>query len=343
MTTHTPKLIVPCTSFGQKDTRVYSFVLTAEQLLAVARVDRFGQSSDGVNRKFDERHALRIAEAMTQPGTVLLDAICGDLKGHVQFDGTRIVFNAGAYLSIDDGQHRFAALDLLNPEEQARWSFQIMATMGLDYEARLRIFRQQSRRKPIDARLDLAQRHRLDDWNSDAEREAYSLVLQLNSDPDSPLKGMIILDETTRRPYEHQHRAQGINASGLWQSIKSTMSKGSPLYPLSIEKRAEVARNMIRIASEVWPNAWNSQDHILSTARGINAVLMLIVSSPEFRAVIGDDFRVESLRDGLVLAKSFKWHKNNHKNASVREIVDGLNTSIRNARARNPEYRPIKA
>lgn len=327
----------PVNLLTQKDHTVYTFVLSADELAAHGTVDRFGESSNGVNRKLDENHAFKIASAMVETNALMLDAICGDLQGNWKVhNGMLIPVDESSKLSIDDGQHRWwAVTDLLNEQERKRWSFTIVATMGLDYETRLRIFRQQSKRKRIDAKLDLAQRHKLDDWKSDAERGAYQLLLQLNSDPDSPLKGMIILDETVKRSYEHQHRPEGINANGLWSSLRSAMGSGSPLFSLSIEKRVEVVRNMIRLASETWPNAWCSNQHILTTARGINGVLMLMVSSPEFRGVIGSDFTVESLRIGLEYAKRFKWHKDAHTNSGVKEITDGLNRTIGSARQRD--------
>jgi len=320
----------------QRSIPVYSFVMSANDLINLARVDRFGESSDGVNRKLNEKHALDIAQAMIDgEAAMMLDAICGDLQGNWEISNGFLVPSEDAFLSIDDGQHRwYAVTELLVPEERERWSFNVVATMGLDLVTRLRIFRQQKMRKPIDSRLDLAQRHVLDEWRSEAEREAYNLILVLNSETGSPLKGMIVLEETVKRPYEHQHRVAGINANGLWQSMKSVMGKNSPLFSLSIEKRVEVIRNMILLASETWPTAWGSDEHILSTARGINAVLMLMVSSPEFRGVIGDDFRVESLRRAFQMAKRFSWKASAHKNASVREITDGLNQAIKSGRAR---------
>lgn len=326
----------PVNVLQQKEHQIYNFVMTADDLAQLAQVDRFGDSSNGVNRKLNEKHAMDIAIAMTESNSLLLDAICGDLQGNWQVrHGKLVPMDESATLSIDDGQHRwYAVTELLNPEERARWSFTIVATMGLDYETRLRIFRQQSKRRQIDAKLDLAQRHALDDWKTDAEREAYRLLLQLNSDTNSPLKGMIVLDETTKRSYEHQHRVEGINASGLWRSLKSAMSKGSPLFSLSVEKRVEVVRNMIRLASETWPTAWESPNHILTTARGINAVLMMMVSSPEFRGVIGNDFRVESLKKGFDHAKRFRWNKEGHKHSDVREITAGLNRVIAASRSR---------
>lgn len=312
----------------QRDVEIYTFTVSADDLPIISRVERFGDASDGVNRKYDEGHALEIAEAMLKPDTVMLDSICGDLKGNWTFERGRLAAGEGAYLSIDDGQHRRGACEVLNPEERARWSFAVVATMGMDYETRLKIFRQQRTRKQIDSRLDLAMRHKLDDWTTDAERQAYELVLKLNSDPASPLKGMIILEETVSRPYEHQHRAEGINAAGLWRSLKSVMSKGSPLYALSLEKRAEVALNMIFLASEVWEKSWKSDQHVLTTARGINAVLMLIVSGPNFRIKIGDDFRIESLRAGLELASKFNWTSKALRNVGRREMTSKIDDAI---------------
>lgn len=325
------------TVVNQRDVEVYLFNISANDLVKLSTVERFGESSDGVNRKYDERHAIRIAEAMLQPGTVMLDSVCGDLRGDWRVDRGRLVAGPGAYISIDDGQHRRGACELLNFDERSRWSFPVVATMGLDYETRLKIFRQQKQRKPIDSRLDLAQRHKLDDWRNDAEREAYNLILKLNSSSASPLKGMIIIDETVRRPYENRHQTVGINSNGLWSTLKSVMGQGSPLYALSLEKRSEVAVNMIFIASEVWKKAWRSDDHVLTTARGINAVLSLIVSGGNFRIKIGDDFRMESLREALELGARFNWTNKANRNRGVREITQLLDDTIGRSHQRNRE------
>lgn len=321
----------------QRDVTVYTFTVKGEDLPKISRVERFGNSSDGVNRKFDEAHALEIAEAMTRPETVMLDSVCGDLKGDWRYENGRLIMGEGAYLSIDDGQHRRGACEVLNPEELRRWSFPVVATQGLDFETRLKIFRQQRLRKGIDTRLDLAMRHRLDEWRTDAEREAYNLVLQLQSDANSPLKGMIILEETVRRPYEHQHRQDGINAAGLWSTLRSVMGKGSPLNALSLEKRAKVALTMVQLSSEVWSKAWRSNEHVLTTARGINAVLMLIVSGSNFRVKIGDDFRVESLRAGLELASRYNWTAKANRNRGQKEMVMLLDETIGRAHQRKLE------
>ncbi len=337
MSTSTPALTLPVITTEQQGTIVYTFVMTADQLLSHAKVERFGDSSDGVNRQYDENHALAIAQAMTEPNTLMQDAICGDLKGAWEVRDGKLYGAEGCYLSIDDGQHRCAACQVLNPQERSKWSFTVIATMGLPYKQRLQVFRQQALRKPIDKRLDLAQRHTLDEWKSDAEREAYNLILQLNSDPNSPLKGMIVLEEKPKRPYEHQHRVAGINANGLWGSFKSVMSKGSPLYGLSLEKRSEVTRNIIAVAADTWPRAWSSKDHALTTSRGLNAVVKLIVSGPSFRAVIGEDFTIENLRRALGLGVKYNWLAKAHKNMTQAEITAALDAVIGRAYQRSLE------
>lgn len=329
---------IPFLLMQQNDQNVYQFHLSASELALLGRVERFGETSDGVNRKLDEDHALEIYATMTSDDPKLraymLESVLGDLKSTWRIEKNCLVPANGAYLSLDDGQHRWwVCKELLSDDERSEWTFPVTATMGLDYETRLRIFRQQGRRKVIDSKLDLAQRNALDDWKTPAEREAYNLMLDLNSASNSPLKGMIILGETVKRTYEHQHRPEGINANGLWKVLKRAMSQGSPLYSLSIEKRVEVTRNMIWLAAETWPNAWKSKNHILTTSRGLNAVILLLISSPEFRGAVGSDFTVESLRQAFAYAKKFRWDATTYRNMKPSEITEGLNRAIASARA----------
>jgi hypothetical protein len=330
-------LRIPFLVIQQNGKDVYQFSLSAFDLAKLGQVDRFGEASDGVNRQLDERHALDIAQAMTSEDEAtrayMLEPILGDLKGGWRKENGFLIPVNGAYLSLDDGQHRWwVCKDLLTDEERAQWTFPVTATQGLDFNTRLRIFRQQGRRKKIDSKLDLAQRYTLDDWNTPAEREAYNLLLTLQSDPNSPLQGMIILGETIKRTYEHQHRPEGINANGVWRTFVRAMSKGSPIYPLSIEKRVEVVRNMIWLASETWPNAWKSNNHILTTARGINAVVLLLLKAPAFRGSVGDDFTVDSLRKAFGFAKKFRWDASTYRNYQPQEITEAINRAIETAR-----------
>lgn len=316
----------------QRDDSIYSFNLPADRLIELCRVERFGVDPNGVNRKFDENHALTIAEAMIDTSLLWPEAILGDLTGgRWVFDpeaATLTNADGNGYVSIDDGQHRYKALELLNPVERAKLAFSVQVTIGLSFERRLKIFRSQSLRKAIDARLDLAQRHRLGDWKKPVHREAYELVLKLNSDTTSPLRGLVLLEELEKRVYEGRHRPVGINGKGLHGTLCSVMGGASPLAALTPEERARVILDMIRLTATIWPKEWKSDSHILTTARGINAVLSLLVSSPNFRGALGDDFSQESLARALKYAETFKWKASDFRNVSVREIVGRLDQAI---------------
>src|SRR5690606_36608866 len=150
-----------------------------------------------------------IANAMLDPKIVWMESVLGDLTGGswLYDSETRVLRGSPAgYISIDDGQHRFMALSVLNAAERAKLEFTVQVTIGLSYERRLKIYRMQKERKVIDSRLDLAQRHRLSEWKTECDRESCELRLKLTSDTTSPLRGVIILEEQEKRPYEGRHR-----------------------------------------------------------------------------------------------------------------------------------------
>jgi len=324
-------------TLSQREDTIFNFTLSAERLLELCKVERFGIDPNGVNRKYDEVHALEIADAMLDPKIVWMESILGDLTGGSWLYDTetrQLRGSSSGYISIDDGQHRFMALHVLNPTERAKLEFTVQVTIGLSYERRLKIFRMQKERKVIDPRLDLAQRHRLSEWKTEGDQEAYELLLKLNSDTTSPLRGVIILEEQEKRPYEGRHRPVGINGKGLHSTLRSVMGGKSPLAALSASERARVILDTIRLSAQIWPKEWKSDSHILTTARGINSILNLYVSSPNFRGALGDDFTQESIERALRFAETFKWAASNFKNVNVREIVSRIDQSIgKNKRA----------
>jgi hypothetical protein len=320
---------------------LYQFRMTAEDLAVWAKIERFGEAAEGVNRKFNLQHAEEMAFAMLEPDTIMADSIQGDLRGEWEVIDGELVGSPESYLAIDDGQHRhWVATEFQGDESLKRWHWPVVATMGLPYHVRLKVFLQQDKGKPIDSRLSLAMRYELTREAmrtggkppmSEVEREAYELVLALNGEKSSPLRDLIILDEQDKRPYEGRHRPKGINATGLWQAIKALLSKGSPIHNLPVNSRVEVVRNMIWAASEVWPAAWRSKEHVLTTAKGLNAVLKLMTKQgSEFRVVIGTNWTYDNLAHALSYAKKYRWHVKDNKGISEREITEALDKAIGN-------------
>lgn len=251
-----PGTISPVLVTRQPNATIYTFTLSAEEMLELCRVERFGESENGVNRKLKEKRAMNIAMAMLEPDTTFTENPRGSLEGGWRFEGSKLHFETGAYIVLDDGQHRRAALEMLNPQERSGWEFVISCTQGVPYPVRLKLFLQQEKGERIDTRLKLQQRAELGLWDNDNQRRAYELCKELSTDPRSPLKDMIILEETDTRPYEGQHRPAGINVTGLWLAFTSLMSRSSPLAQLPPDKQLEVCKNLVRAASHVWDHAW---------------------------------------------------------------------------------------
>jgi hypothetical protein len=331
---------------------LYQFRMTADDLARWAKVERFGEHAEGVNRKFDQKHAENMAFAMLEPDTIMPDSIKGDLRGDWQMTDGKLVGTPESYLAIDDGQHRhWVATEFQGDESLKRWDWPTVATMGLPYHVRLKVFLQQDMGKDIDSRLTLAMRYELTTIAmrtgqkpemNEVERQAYELVLALAGEKSSPLKDLIILDEQTQRPYENRHRPEGINATGLWQVVKQLLSKGSPIHTLPVQTRVEIVRNMIWAASEVWPGAWRSKDHVLTTAKGIKAVLKLMTKQgSEFRVVVGTNWAYDNLKHALSYAKKYRWHVKDNKGVSEREITDALDKAIGNAYRRDEKVKLV--
>jgi len=327
--------IHPVLKLEQHGEAVYQFSLTPQQLLEIGRVERFEETPTGVQRKLDQKHVDQILDSMiNDPTTLFMEPIVGDLVGKWSYDSKQLKLSSenGAYITIDDGGHRFEAFRVLNPEEASRWSIPVVVTNNLPFERRIKLFRQQMKRKRIDPRLTLAQRYRLGDWDNLLEQECYELCVALNGAADSPLRGMILLDEQLKQPYEHRHRPVGVNVTGLMSTFRVILGKNSPLARLSQDKRREVVFNYLRLAKLQWPGEWESTKHVLTSAKGLRPLLMLLSASPNFRGALGDDFSQANLERALKLCSSYNWTEAHNKKKSIAQITSALDQAIgRNA------------
>lgn len=330
--------IAPVGTMVQHGIALYKFQTTAAVLLKHGRVDRFGESPSGIQRKLDQRHADDIYDAMAEdPNALLIEPIFVHLEGKwVLEDGVLYTEDSDAYMSIDDGGHRHEAMKALIESEQDSWVFDVTAAMGLNQEQRMRIFRQQQDRKPIDSRLNLAHTDFLGDWKTDLERECYAVCKELNGSPNSPLYREVMMEETVKRPMEGQHRPSGINVVGMMTTLKRVLGKHSVLRAYPREKRQQLVIAYIACAKEIWPKQWNSDAHVLKSARGIRAILLLITNGTEFGRIVGTEPTLERMREALALARTFDWSAKNNVNASEKQIMERLDQSIGRNKSKLP-------
>ena len=287
---------------------------------------------------------MAIAQAMsTDPDITFTENPRGSLENGWELIDGELHYKAGAFISLDDGQHRRGALEMLNLEELAKWEFVITCTKDVPYAVRLKLFMQQDKGERIDSRLKLAMRNEIGDWDSDAARRAYELCCDLAHDPRSPLRDLIILTETDTRPYEGQHRPAGINVAGLHNAFTSLMSRNSPLSGLTPEEQLNVCKNIIGAASTVWAKSWRNPDSVLTTSKGVNAILKVVISGRSFRMAANGDFRYENLVQVFRHASKFDWSARKSSGESETQLRQRLDEAIGNALARASTSSGVKA
>lgn len=314
----------------QHEVTLFQFALQAEDIMKHCKVLRFGQDEMGVNRKYDEDHAIGISLSMTDPTIPWVEPLYGCPMGDSwQYTDGILMANGDAFICIDDGQHRYMALTLLKPEEREHIVMPVVVAQGLSYEERLRVFSMQGKRKVIASNLKLAIEDRLSSWRTDKQQEAYQLIRALAMDDSSPLKDHIELEEVVQKRVVGQYGAlEKIPASGLFSTLNTVLGYRSPLKRFNPEERQRIIFQIIREASRVWPTAWEGTGYTLRTSRGINALLRLIVSGPNFRGEVGNGFSDQSICRVLRFARTFDWSAEKQRQTRYEEIMNRLDQSI---------------
>lgn len=332
--------------YTQRDMQYFVFPLSATELMKMGRVERFEaeEEKQGVNRRLNEAHAFEIATAMADKSIPVVweQPFRVHLEGGWEYQPKEGKFIAPdtAYLSLDDGQHRHRAFTLLVPQELVGLEFQVHAFTNLTIEQRIQMFRMKYMERPLDARLSLAMRNELGKWTTQVDKEAYELTLALQNDSESPLKGMILLTEGNRRPRE-EHGGGKINAQGLFATIRTILGNKSPISEIaSSEGRKKVIFDMLGTTAIVWKSAWMSNRHILTTARGITAILQLFIMGAAFRGEVGKDFSPPMLKKVLGYGSSYDWGRVKHENWAWRKIAIAVDQSIQRG---SRKMRPVSA
>ncbi|HMD80823.1 MAG TPA: hypothetical protein VKE92_05910, partial [Anaerolineales bacterium] len=97
-----------CICEGQPGSELFTFVVSAQTLLDITKIERFNEARQGVQRQLNYDHALKLRDYMRQPHASFAEPIAGNLEGSWKVDKEHHVINCtnGAYLLVDDGQHR---------------------------------------------------------------------------------------------------------------------------------------------------------------------------------------------------------------------------------------------
>ncbi len=316
---------------GQPGSELYTFVVPASTLLEIARVERFNENSGhkGVQRLLHYPQAVKIRDEMRQPNAIFAEPILGNLEGEwvVDKDNHTLLGNSGDYLSVDDGQQRIAALHLLSEEERSVWQLKVTATLGVSYEQRVRMFLQQTKRLKIDGHLVLQLQDTSNLFPDSVTTKAYALGKQLANHPNSPLFGLVRLEERPPRkpPTEEdakrlapllssippavmlrEHTLGIINVGSIFGELKKVVSSAhSVILKEEPTDQQEVVFRILCAAKEIWPKEWSDpKNYFLRRTEGVKALLLL--------PIVGQQFK-KSLASWLKQGGLSKQHENRVK------------------------------
>jgi hypothetical protein len=122
--------------------------------------------------------------------------------------------------------------------------------------------------------------------------------------------------------------AEKINSKGLMATLRSLVGKASPFHVLSFEQKLEICLRTIRAVQTVWPKLWGSEKHVLSTARGVNAVLYLYIRGVNFNRALGGSFEEKAIVQALMYGQQCKWTTGAAENLTSIHLADRLDGAI---------------
>lgn len=342
---------------GQPGSELFTFVVPAQDLLEFAKVERFNETSEGVERRLNYNQTLRLAEYMRTENASIPEPILGDLRGPWEFDHEKQVvrFKRGAKLLIDDGQHRISVLHLMDEEERGKWEFKVTATVNTPYQERLARFLQQTKRLKIDTQLILQLQDRGDLFPSKNAKVVYNLAKRLATEKDSPLFGLINLEErqpkkqpqgsdleslkpilgATTPAEELRAKTVGmVNVTAIISHLQSAcFSVHSVLLNRNPEQKFDAIVYLLQAAEDVWSEEWRDpKQYFLRRAEGINGLLQILVRGDAFKQCLRIPRDTSNKRVGQVeiilnrdafkrvldYGKDFRWSYQYYRKQEVR-------------------------
>ncbi|MBI2473407.1 DGQHR domain-containing protein [Candidatus Uhrbacteria bacterium] len=304
------------------------FVVPAQVLVEIGITLRFNEHPLGVNRGLTVHRAKDILAHMKagKSNNLMRDPIQGCLyvgDGHEWiFDEKNRVLRGevetdpdnrldACFLVIDDGQHRFAALEMLSGENRQHWSFTVIAGMNMSVEERTELFMQGEKRQKVSPRLLLQMMDANDTFANESTATAYRMAKALNEVNGSPLKGKIYFEQGPRVP------SGMVSVSSLLGQLKYCVGKNSRLIPYTSEQQRQALLNLFIAASRQWPQAWGQEDKTLGKHIGYLTLITLLARSGNLHSLLKEDLSLDSFKKAMEFAKGFRWEQAGVKDGSI--------------------------
>ncbi len=311
----------------QSGLELLNFVLSASLLLEIGVTLRFGEHPLGVNRELTLNRAKEMLKYMKSGSRARMrdpiqgclyggdgigwkfDRKRGELTGEVETDPDKRT--EGCFLVVDDGQHRFAALEMLSGDDRTRWNFTVIAGMNMEVDERIELFMQGERRVRVHNRLLLAQMDATNAFPNDATANAYRAAKLLNEATASPLRGKIFFGQSPKVP------KGTFPVTSVMGQLKYAMGKRSRLNPYASEQQREMVLCLFIAAAQQWPGQWGKADKTLGRPLGYLTLITLIARSGNLYALLNGNFNLDSFRRAMEHAKGFKWDQPGTRDGSI--------------------------
>lgn len=305
------KIIKKATKLRQKGTNLYQFKMTPVELAQIVYILRKSRNKpDALERKLIKSKVDSIKEAADEENVFFPNSIVINLDKtenlHVKplaesinvdsanvpiiADDVTIEFNIRRLHGkiaeqdinklltdptdkvgyITDGQHR--QLGLLLSNQANNIELNVVAFVGAEDKVAYKTFADINEYQTKVTKTLLHHiRWEIEEFEEPSLEEAYELVLKLDKEDDSPLKGHIrIFEEDTGR---------WVSSPSItdWLS-RYVMGVGKVLQNLSNKERLRILKNYFRAWEQLYPDQWNEDnrgEYVLTKAMGIRIMCTL--------------------------------------------------------------------
>jgi DGQHR domain-containing protein len=247
-------LTVNAAVLKQKGWELYLFGMNSTRLRRICYVTpRSHDDPDEVQRILNPKRAKEIGEYIRQANSLLPNALVVNLSEDVTVEATgtdgvkilRFPQEEGKLAYILDGQHR---LEGFKYSEGIEFDLPVVAIHNADDALRGKIFADiNSKQVPVSDVQLLALYYQIKDLPEE-ETPVMDVIVRLNEDPDSPLRGRIRMMDTDKGTW--------IKNTALKQWLSPHLTPGGVLATKNAAEKAQIVKEYFRAIEHLWPTAW---------------------------------------------------------------------------------------
>ncbi len=248
------EFVVNAIVLKQKGRELYCFGMNSARLRRICYVTpRSDDNPEEIQRILNPKRAREIGEYLKQANALLPNALVVNLTQQVKIQSTaapevkslRFPDEDGKFAYILDGQHR---LEGFKYSDGLEFDLPVVAIYGADDGLRGKIFADiNSKQVPVSDVQLLSLYYQIKDLSAN-DAPVMDVVMRLNSDVDSPLKGKIKTKDTDKKSW--------VTNAALKQWLAPHLTSGGVLGTRTVAEQTTIMKDYFGAIAQLWPNAW---------------------------------------------------------------------------------------